>query len=73
MAQIQAGMDAKISKIYQPVEDRYDITYQIREVTFIRLADGRYAFQYSYVVDMTPCGDGCGHGEVATLIAILDT
>lgn len=73
MAQIQAGMDAKISKIYQPVEDRYDITYRIREVTFIRLADGRYAFQYSYGVKLTPHGDGLGHSEVAELIVILDT
>lgn len=73
MAQIQAGMDAKILEIYQPLEDRYDITYQTKDVTFIRLADGRYAFQYSYGVKLTPHGDGLGHSEVAELIAILDT
>ena len=73
MAQIHTGTDAKKSEIYQTLEDRYDITYQIKDVLFIRLADGRYAFQYFYGVNLTPHGDGVGHSEVVSLIVILDT
>lgn len=71
MSQIQAGLDAKILEIYQRLEDRYTIEFEIDEVLFIRLADGRYAFKYRIGAELTPKGDGVSHAEAFELLVII--
>ena len=75
VAQIEANLDAKLASIYANVADKYTVTYDINEVIFARLADGRYALDYSVNVTLTPIisQDGTtAKTELTRLLVYLD-
>ena len=48
MKDIRKSVSKKLDKIYEPVKDKYDVTIGEEELLFMRLADGRYALQFTY-------------------------
>ena len=59
MEAIQSDIDKKLNSIYASVTDNYTVSYKLNNVIFERLADGKYALEYHYNVQL------CGFGEDA--------
>ncbi|MBO5953601.1 MAG: hypothetical protein J6Q53_05745 [Oscillospiraceae bacterium] len=54
MDDIQAGLDERLEKIYAPLEDKYNVSYELNKEEFLRLADGTYALKYDFAVHAAP-------------------
>jgi hypothetical protein len=70
---IEENVDKKLQNIYSNVTDKYSVSYEIPDPLFIRMADGRYAFEYFVEVDLTP-KDDTEHtiSEVTKLLVYVD-
>ncbi|MBP3369841.1 MAG: hypothetical protein J6L85_03720 [Clostridia bacterium] len=70
---IEENVDKKLQDIYSNVTDKYSVSYEIPDPLFIRMADGRYAFEYFVGVDLTPKNDTDSTiSEATTLIVYVD-
>ena len=49
---IEENVDKKLNDIYSNVADEYEISYELPDPIFIRLKDGKYAFEYSVEVNL---------------------
>ena len=70
---IEENVDKKIQDIYSNVTEKYSVSYEIPDPLFIRMAAGRYAFEYFVEVDLTP-KDDTEHtiSEVTKLLVYVD-
>lgn len=73
MKMIVENVKKKLQDIYSNVEYKYLVNYQIHEPVFMRLADGRYAFEYFVEVGLIP-KDDAEHtlSETTNLIVYVD-
>lgn len=46
MQKIEENIYAKLDSIYKNVTEKYDISYEVSDKVLVRLADGKYAFEY---------------------------
>ena len=74
MAAIQADVDKKLDAIYEPIKDDYSVTFELDDMVFERLADGRYALEYFYKVEFISLKDEnpIPRRETTRLIVILE-
>lgn len=74
MAAIQADVDKKLDEIYEPIKDDYSVTFELDDMVFERLADGRYALEYFYKVEFISLKDEnpIPRRETTRLIVILE-
>lgn len=72
MDEIRAGLDERLDKIYSPITDKYEVSYELDEEEFLRLADGSYALKYDYAVTLTPKSEeGPAFSELTSLLVRL--
>ena len=74
MAAIQADVDKKLDAIYEPIKDDYSVTFELDDMVFERLADGRYALEYYYTAELISLKDEnpITRHEMTRLIVILE-
>lgn len=74
MKTIEENVEKKLQDIYDNVSDKYSISYEIPKPTFIRMHDGRYAFEYSVGVELTlkEGDDARPFSELTQLIVYVD-
>lgn len=74
MTAIQADIDKKLDAIYEPIKDDYSVTFELDDMVFERLADGRYALEYFYKVEFISLKDEnpIPRRETTRLIVILE-
>ena len=74
MAAIQADVDKKLDAIYEPIKDDYSVTFELDDMVFERLADGRYALEYYYTAELISLKDEkpIPRHEMTRLIVILE-
>ena len=51
---IDASVHEKIRLIYSDIPEEYDMKYETRSREFVKLEDGKYAFEYVMVVNLLP-------------------
>lgn len=52
MTTIQEDVEKKLDTIYESVKEKYDVSYELTKMRFVRLADGRYALDFNYDVEL---------------------
>ena len=74
MTAIQADVDKKLDAIYEPIKDDYSVTFELDDMVFERLADGRYALEYYYTAELISLKDEnpITRHEMTRLIVILE-
>lgn len=74
MTAIQADIDKKLDAIYEPIKDDYSVTFELDDMVFERLADGRYALEYYYEAELISLKDEnpIPRRETTRLIVILE-
>lgn len=69
---IEANVDTKLDTIYENVSADYDVSYEIADKIFVRLSDGRYAFEYYVTVDLKTKDAPTKITETTKLLIYLD-
>lgn len=54
MQTIRTKVEEKLKTIYGNVSDKYTVSYEIPDPVFVRLSDGKYAFEYDIDVSLAP-------------------
>lgn len=74
MTAIQADIDQKLDDIYGSIKEDFSVTYELNKMIFERLADGRYALEYYYEVELTSQKNDNArpYYELTRLIVILE-
>ena len=54
MQTIRTKVEEKLKTIYDNVSDKYTVSYGIPDPVFVRLSDGKYAFEYDIDVSLAP-------------------
>jgi hypothetical protein len=73
MQTIQVKVDEKLKAIYKDASEKYEVTYDNLSPLFVRLADGRYAFEYSISVTLRQHDNPeFGYSELTKLLVYLD-
>ena len=54
MQTIRTKIEEKLKTIYDNVSDKYTVSYEIPDPVFVRLSDGKYAFEYDIDVSLAP-------------------
>lgn len=60
MKSIADSVSKKLSDIYKDVENKYDVSFNTKDIFFMRLADGRYALEYIIEALLSPVGEETG-------------
>ena len=73
MGLIEKDIDKKLIAIYGPLKGDYSVTYEMSDMVYLRLLDGRYAIEYSYEVSMSSLKeDAVPFTELTKLIVVLE-
>lgn len=54
MLMYKNDVQQRLDSIYNTVQEEYSITYNEPQIRFIRLADGKFAFEYTFDVELQP-------------------
>lgn len=73
MIAIQTDVDEKLTNIYASLKGEYSVSYELNKMVFSKLADGRYALEYYYEVELCQLGEGFRPmSEMTHLIVVLE-
>lgn len=73
MTAIQADVDQKLENIYASVKKDSSVSYDLSDMVFVRLSNGKYALEYYYDVQIDlPDGSDRMVYETTHIIAILE-
>ena len=73
MQTIRTKVEEKLKTIYDNVSEKYTVSYEIPDPVFVRLSDGKYAFEYDIGVSLAPLNNpNMPISELTKLLVYLD-